>query len=88
MSSNKGAIAPARLTAMNSFRINSKRSDDTCDLVRSVLVFMTDAFMALDASADRGDQLSKGALSGAAEIMNLCADALTENEGEGSGDGG
>lgn len=70
---------------MNPLRIDDKPGGDTCYLVRSVLMFMSDAFSALE----DGDILSSGSLIGAGQIMSLCADALKPDEEEkGAGDGG
>lgn len=51
--------------AINPLRIDDKPNGDTCYLVRSVLVFMAEAFDALE-NAD--DVLSNGAMTGAARI--------------------
>ncbi len=67
---------------MNPLRIDNKPGADTCHVVRSVLTFMVDALVALDASADRGDLLSEGGLFGASQIIGVCADALKEADDE------
>ena len=69
---------------MNPLRIDDKPGEDTRGAVRSVLSFMTEALHALERS---DDCLCPGALSGAAEILNVCFGALKEPEPEGATDG-
>lgn len=69
---------------MNPLRVDDKPGSDTRYLVRSALIFMSEAFAALEKG---GDILSTGAMTGAAQLLNVCVDALQEKEGAQS-DGG
>lgn len=62
---------------MNPLRVDNKPGSDTRYLVRSALIFMSEAFAALENS---GDVLSTGCMTGAAQLMNVCIDALREEE--------
>ena len=71
---------------MNPLRVDNKPGKDTCYLVRSVLLFMTEAFDALDRTSDA---LPLGAMEGAGRIMSVCADALKDaSEAESETGGG
>lgn len=69
---------------MNPLRVDDKPGADTRYMVRSALIFMSEAFAALE---NGGDVLSTGAMTGAAQLLNVCVDALKEKEGGGA-DGG
>ena len=60
---------------MNALRIDDKPGEDTRRSVRSVLMFMVDAFEAFE---KKDDFLLTGTMAGAARIIGLCADALKE----------
>ncbi|MBS1185278.1 MAG: hypothetical protein H6R09_879 [Proteobacteria bacterium] len=70
---------------MKTLRVDDKPGEDTRYLVRSVLLFMTEAFDALE----RNDEPHMaGTMNGAARILDLCADALKEpDEPAGAADG-
>lgn len=64
---------------MNPLRIGNKPGADTCHAVRSVLEFMSLSFSAIYSSED---DIMSAAMLGAAQIMNVCADALKEEEAD------
>ena len=57
------------------FRVDDKPGEDTRHIVRSVLLFMSQAFDALDM---HHDCVVSGSMLGAANIINACARALEE----------
>jgi len=61
---------------MNPLRIDDKPGEDTRHLVRAVLSFMRDAFMAI--STTGADPLSESSSLGVSSILSVCADALRE----------
>lgn len=63
---------------MNPLRIDNKPGADTCHAVRSVLEFMSLSLSAIYSSED--SIIMPVAMLGAAQIMNVCADALKEEE--------
>lgn len=61
----------------NPFRIDDEPGEETRQAVREVLIFVGQAFEAMERS---GDILRGGAMAGASHIMLACVSALKESD--------